>query len=200
MAGFAPRHLNRSIASLCKRMKFLLTIFILLSFSVSSFGQSNSFRLLLEKAKQGDVDAQNEVGIAYSEADGVRANQKKAVYWFKKSAESGYAIGTCNLALHYFRGWGIRKDKTLALKYIFAAHALDGLKCHPSDYIEAMKPTECQLKIAWEAAVIWLRAHPDFDNDFDEKPWMKEGGEYPVTFREGSSVTKFPIKSKKKCR
>lgn len=117
-------------------MKFLLTIFILFSFGAGSFGQSNSFKLLLEKAKQGDVDAQNKVGIAYSEADGVRANQKKAVYWFRKSAESGYAIGTCNLALHYLQGWGVRKDKTLALKYIFAAHALDGLKCHPSDYIE----------------------------------------------------------------
>lgn len=56
------------------------------------------------------------------------------------------------------------------------------------------------MKIAWEAAVIWLRAHPDFDNNFDEKPWMKDDNEYPVTFREGSSVTKLPIKSKKKCR
>lgn len=181
-------------------MKILITIFILLSLGVISLGQSRSFKLLLEKAKQGNVDAQNEVGIAYSEAKGVRPNQRKAVYWFRKSAEAGYAIGTCNLALHYFRGWGVRKDKTLALKYIFAAHALDGLKCHPSDYIEYLKPTKCQLKIAWEAAVTWLRAHPEFDNNFDEKPWMKDDGEYPITLREGSSITSFPIKSEKKCR
>ena len=169
-------------------MKLLVKLIILLfTFNISLFGQSKSFDLLLEKAEQGDVNAQNEIGIAYSKGYGVQADQKKAVYWFRKSAEAGYAIGTCNLALHYSLGWGVRKDKTLALKYIFAAHALDGLKCHPSYYIEDMKPTVCQLKIAWEAAVIWLRAHPDFDNNFDEKPWMK-------------ADTKFPIKSKNKCR
>jgi TPR repeat protein len=182
-------------------MKYLLTVIILLLVAQTSlFGQSKSFRLSLAEAKQDNVAAQNKVGIAYYEGDGVRPNYKKAVYWFRRSAELGYAIGTCNLALHYWQGWGIRKDKTLAMKYVFAAHALDGLKCNPSKFFEELKPTECQLKIAWEAAVIWLRAHPNFKNNFDEQPWMQADGEYPVTFREGSSPSKLPVKSKKKCR
>ena len=159
-------------------------------------GQDGSFLSLLEKAKQGDFDAQNEVGVAYSEGKGVKPDQKKAVYWFKKSAEQGYAIGTCNLALHYGRGWGVLRNKTLLMRYVFAAHALDGLKCHPAGYIEYFKPTECQIERGWELAVEWLRAHPDLTNNFDDKPWMESDGEYPVTFRENSLVVELPIKSK----
>ena len=180
-----------------------LILIVIIFFVTNSclFGQSKAaFKLLLEKAKQGNIDAQNEVGIAYSESIGVHPNQKKAVYWFRKSAESGYAIATCNVALHYWRGWGVRKDKVQAMKYVFAAHALDGLKCHPSDFIEAIKPTECQMKTAWEAAVIWLRSHPNFKSNFDDRPWMESNGEYPETFREGSSRFKLPVKTKKKCR
>jgi TPR repeat protein len=161
-----------------------------------ALGQDESFISLFEKAKQGNIDAQNELGIAYSEGKGVKPNQEKAVYWFRKSAEQGYAIATCNLALHYGRGRGVPKNKILLMQYVFAAHALDGLKCHPARYIEYFKPTECQIKQGWEFAVEWLRAHPLFTNNFGDKPWMESGGEYPVTVREGSPVVELPIKSK----
>lgn len=173
--------------------------FLVLLLSITGFGQSKSFIAKLEKAKQGDVNAQNEVGIDYFEGDGVRPNNKKAVYWFRKSAESGYAIGTCNLALHYWRGWGVPKDKVLALKYVFAAHTLDGLKCHPTEFIQAIRPTECQKQVAWEAAVAWLKAHPNFKNNFGDQPWADSKGDYPTTLREGTSITRFPIARKKSC-
>jgi TPR repeat protein len=158
--------------------------------------QDVSFGTLLEQARGGDYDAQNELGIAYSEGKGVRPNQEKAVYWFRKSSEQGYAIGTCNLALHYGRGRGVQRNKTLLMQYVFAAHALDGLKCHPAVYIEYFKPTECQMERGWELAVEWLRAHPAFKNNFGERPWMEPDGEYPVTLREGSPVIELPVKSK----
>lgn len=82
------------------------------------------------------MEAQNEIGIMYSEGEGTKANQRKAVYWFGKSAEQGYPHGACNLALHYGQGWGIRKNPTLMMKWVFVAHLLDGLKCHPADRIE----------------------------------------------------------------
>jgi len=180
-----------------KAILFSLGLLVALTFdSTLTLGQDRFSKTLLEKAKQGDFDAQNELGIVYSEGKGVKPDQKKAVYWFRKSAEQGYAIGTCNLALHYGRGWGVPRNKTLSMKYVFAAHALDGLKCHPAGYIEYFKPTECQIERGWELAVEWLRAHPDFTNNFDEKPWMESNGEYPVTLREGSPVVELPIKSK----
>jgi TPR repeat protein len=174
----------------------LLVVALLVITPTLTCGQENSFLSTLNEARQGDFDAQNEAGVAYSEGRGVKPNQRKAVYWFRKSAEQGYAIGTCNLALHYGRGWGVPKNKTLLMKYVFAAHALDGLKCHPAAFIEYFKPTECQMEKGWELAVEWLRAHPKFRNNFDEQPWMEGDGEYPVTFREGSPVVELPIKSK----
>ena len=181
----------------------LILLFLVLGFSpVLVCGQYSSFRSLLEQARQGDVDAQNELGIAYSEGKGVRPNQKMAVYWYRKSAEQGYAIATCNLGLHYGQGWGVRRNLTLMMKYVFAAHALDGLKCNPADYIEYFKPkpSECQIEKGWELAVVWLKAHPDFKNNFGEKPWMEENGEYPVTVRENAPSIDLPPKQKGKCK
>lgn len=172
---------------------------LLLCAQTNLVGQNTRFDDLRERARKNDVEAQNELGIAYFEGTGVKRNHQRAVYWFRRSSELGYAIGTCNLALHYFRGWGVPKDKTLGLKYVFAANALDGLKCHPSDFIELSKPTECQLKIAWDAAVVWLRARSILKNNFGGRPWMDENGDYPINLREGSPATKFPITTKKKC-
>ena len=183
-------------------MKLLLLI-VAVTFvgPTASFGQSKSFIALLEKARQGDANAQNELGIAYSEADGVQRDQRRAVYWFLKSAAQGNSLGTCNLGLHYSKGWGVRRNPTLMMKYVFAANALDGLKCNPADYIYSIKPkpTECQIEKGWDLAVAWLRAHPDFKNDHDERPWMGNG-EYPITVRERGGSVQLPIKRKKKCR
>lgn len=174
-----------------------LLIFLLIA-SVPAFAQSQSFKSLLEKAKQGGVNAQNEVGIAYSEGRGVRRNQQKAVYWFAKSAENGYAIGICNLGLHYGWGLGVPRNLTVMMKYVFAAHAIDGLKCNPADFIEYFKPrpSECQIAKGWQLAVAWLRAHPDFDNSFGERPWAKDDDSYPVTVRENAPSVRLPFKNK----
>lgn len=176
----------------------LLVGFITVICVAPSLGQKSDFPKLLEKAKTGDVDAQNEIGIAYSEGHGIKADQKGAVYWFRRSAENGYAIGACNLALHYARGWGVRKDTVLMMKYVFAAHALDGLKCNPADFIYFIKPrpSECQVSIAWSSALGWLRKHPDFKNDFGDRPWLDDKAEYPVTARENAPSLNLPLDMK----
>lgn len=164
-------------------------------------GDKRALAALISLAIDGGGGAQNELGIMYSEAQGVKPNQRKAVYWFRKSAESGYAIGTCNLALHYGHGWGVRRNLTLMMKYVFAAHALDGLKCHPADYIEyfKLKPNQCEIERGWDLAENWLRAHPDFKNGFGERPWTKENGDYPETFRERGPSVKLPPTRKGNC-
>ena len=164
-------------------------------------GDQGALAALISLANDGVGGAQNELGIMYSEANGVKPNQRTAVYWFRKSAESGYAIGTCNLALHYGHGWGVRRNMTLMMKYVFAAHALDGLKCQPGDYIEYFKPkpNQCDIERGWELAETWLRAHPEFKNNFDERPWMKENGDYPETFRERGPSVKLPPTRKGNC-
>lgn len=163
-------------------------------------GQSGSFDALLEKAKAGDFDAQNEVGISYSEGRGVLSNQRTAVYWFRKSAENGYPIGICNLGLHYGRGWGVRRDPILMMKYVFAANAINGLKCNPGDYVYVFKPSKCAIQRGWTLAVDWLRAHPSFDDNFGNRPWMEENGQYGVTRREHGPSFDVPPRGKVACK
>jgi TPR repeat protein len=101
---------------------------------------------MLESAQSGDASAQNELAIAYSEGLGIKPSQRKAVYWFRKSAEQGYSLGVCNLGLHYGRGAGVRRDRTMMMKWVFIANALDGLKCQPGDYVELFQPNECEVE------------------------------------------------------
>ena len=62
-------------------MKVLAKIVLLsLALTISSFGQSDRFRVLLDQARRGDVDAKNSVGIAYFEGNGVKASRTRAVY------------------------------------------------------------------------------------------------------------------------
>src|SRR5262245_45943306 len=102
-------------------MKIFLSLLFLLVSATPTLSQSASFLALLEKANKGSVDAQNEVGIAYSEGEGIKHDQRKAVYWFRKSAEQGYALGTCNLGLHYGMGWGV-PGTSLSCGSMFSPH------------------------------------------------------------------------------
>jgi hypothetical protein len=193
----APPELKRSIAYL----DLLLALIVILAFSFLSVAQTESFVRLLDAAKHGDASAQNDLGIGYAEGQGVRRDQKKAVYWFRQSAAQGNALGTCNLGLHYAKGWGVRRDPILMMKYVFAANALDGLKCNPAEFIYSIKPkpSECQVEKGSNLAIVWLRAHPDFKNDHDKRPWLGEG-KHPITVREQGGSVQLPTKRTKKCR
>ncbi|HYW72690.1 MAG TPA: tetratricopeptide repeat protein [Pyrinomonadaceae bacterium] len=175
-------------------MRFPIAILILfLAFAAPVFSQTAEFQSLLEKARDGDRAAQNDVGIAYSEAQGVKPNQKKAVYWFRQSAEQGGVYGACNLGLHYRMGWGVDRNVTLMWKYVFAAHALDGLNCNPGDVPRKLRRPR-SMERGWNLAVAWLRAHPDFKNHFGDQPWMSDKNEYPITVREYGVSIQLPYR------
>ena len=186
-------------------MKRLLAFSFVLAIAGLCIAQGDraraNFNRLLAAANEGDANAQNELGIAYADGNGVSRNQKQAVYWFRKSATQGNALGTCNLGLHYSKGWGVHRDPVLMMKYVFAANALDGLKCNPAEFIYSSKPkpTECQIQKGSDLAVAWLRGHPDFKNDHDERPWLGQG-KYPITVREEGGSVQLATKRKRKCR
>jgi len=47
-------------------------------------------------AKQGDADAQFNLGIMYARGEGVVQDNKRALFWFKKSAAQGH-VGAQNV-------------------------------------------------------------------------------------------------------
>lgn len=136
----------------------------------------------LKAAEAGDATAQDKLAVRISEGIGTKSNNKEAVKWFIKSAEQGHVYGSCNLALHYAKGWGIARNPLLALKWSIISNSLDGLKCHPDDFIDLLKPRKTTIKNASKLALTWLKQHPKLTNNFDERPWL-DNGENTVTFR-----------------
>jgi len=68
-------------------------------------------------AEMGHVIAQNNLGVMYSNGNGVLENDKAAVEWLTLAAEQGYAESQHNLGAMYEYGSGIAKDYKAAVKW-----------------------------------------------------------------------------------
>ena len=71
-------------------------------------------RTMYDKAITGDADAQNKLGYWYETSE---KDMASAVYWYRKSAELGYAKAQYNLGMCYYYGQGVSKDISKALKW-----------------------------------------------------------------------------------
>ncbi len=60
---------------------FLTTLF---------YAQNTDIKTLIQKANQGDVVAQYNLGVAYYNGEGVDKSKTKAVYWLRKACENRY--------------------------------------------------------------------------------------------------------------
>jgi TPR repeat protein len=69
-------------------------------------------------AKQGDADAQYNLGQMYNQGQGVPQDYKTAVKWWKLAAEQGYARAQNNLGLMYDNGQGVPQDYKTAVKWL----------------------------------------------------------------------------------
>ena len=74
-------------------------------------------------SEAGNGLAQNDMGLMYLYGVHFEKNEKEALYWFRKSAESAEAIGFYNLGISYLKGIGDQKrDLVLAHQWINLAH------------------------------------------------------------------------------
>ena len=64
----------------------------------------------IEAAEDGDTDVMEELAEAYLNGIGVETDFPKAVYWFKKLAETGNAMAMFNVGLHYAKGCGVERS------------------------------------------------------------------------------------------
>lgn len=75
------------------------------------------FRLSYEAAKQGDADAQCDLGYCYQEGIGVVKNDYEAFKWYKESARQGNANAQYNLGNCYLKGIGVKENYDEAYKW-----------------------------------------------------------------------------------
>lgn len=68
-------------------------------------------------AKQGDMRAQNDLGLIYEVGNGIAVDYNQSFYWYKKSAQQEFAPALYNLGRYYANGIGMNKDPRVAREY-----------------------------------------------------------------------------------
>lgn len=68
-------------------------------------------------AEKGHALAQFNLGICYSNGEGVEKDFSKAFLWYKKAAEQGVREAQFNTGLYYYQGKGVEKDLEKAVSW-----------------------------------------------------------------------------------
>jgi TPR repeat protein len=76
-------------------------------------------------AMQGDLGAQNNLGVCYEYGDGVQKDLQQAVDWYEKAAQKGYPAAQYNLGGSYASGSGLDKDLKKAAEWYTKAAEQD---------------------------------------------------------------------------
>jgi hypothetical protein len=79
--------------------------------------ESYNFQDTLLAAQQGDMLAQNRLGVFYHKGLGVKQDYKAAAKWFEKSAKQGNCMAQYNLGMAYLKAWGLY-DLTKGYQYV----------------------------------------------------------------------------------
>ena len=96
------------------------TIVLLSMVLLPVFGQDDppeNLQELIEKAEQGHAAAQSNLGVMYTNGQGVPQDDGEAVKWYRAAAEQGHAGAQSNLGISYANGQGVPQDDGEAVKW-----------------------------------------------------------------------------------
>ena len=97
----------------------------------------------------GNGLAQNDMGLMYLYGVHFEKNEKEALFWFRKSAESAEAIGLYNLGIAYLKGIGEQKrDLVLAHQWINLAHGRAG-PSHQEALVASTETVMAAIEDSW---------------------------------------------------
>jgi len=103
-------------------------------------------------AKQGNADAQFNLGLMYDEGQGVPEDNMKAVHWYRFAAWQGHASAQGNLGAMYALGAGVKKDFVRAHMWGSIAKSIGGKdRGKVRDYVEEIM-TPAQIAEAQKLA------------------------------------------------
>jgi TPR repeat protein len=118
--------------------------------------QSSDFATALREwtplAKQGNADAQFNLGLMYHEGQGVPQDDKTAVKWYKLAAEQWDAGAQYNLGVMYYNGHGVIKDYVYAHMWWNIAASSGYKDAVTNRDIVAKRMTPSQLETAQKLA------------------------------------------------
>lgn len=140
-------------------MKHILTTLLLtIIVTLSATADVTYSEQLVKKAKAGDAEAQNELGICYANGQGIAQSSTQAVYWCNKAAEQGNAAAQYNIGLWYYAGkHGLSKDYKKAT-YWFAKSADQNYALAMTNMGVCYYLGQGVEKDVWKAADLWEKA------------------------------------------
>jgi len=130
-------------------------------FSVCNAVTPEEFLKIKDSAEQGDVDAQFNLGIAYSKGVGVPQDDSEAVKWFLKAAEQGDAIAQLNLGIAYAVGQGLPQDFVYSYKWVNLAAAKGDKNARSVKETIAENMTREQIAEAQKLSREWMEQQID---------------------------------------
>jgi len=81
---------------------------------------------MAKRAEQGHAPSQFNLGVMYSQGQGVSQDYKEAVRWYLAAAEQGYSSAQVALGVMYERGQGVPQDYIQAHMWFNLAAASGG--------------------------------------------------------------------------
>ncbi len=72
-------------------------------------------------AREGNSDAQYQLGIIYMDGLGVRSNAEEAAYWFRKAAQNGHMASQFEIGHCFATGSGVQQDSRIAAEWYWRA-------------------------------------------------------------------------------
>ena len=98
-------------------MRILTLILSLVCLSAFAEVTSEQFKKTKELAEKGSALAQFNLGLSYSNGNGVLKDLVEAAKWYRKAAEQGNLNAECFLGVCYYEGEGVLKDSVEAVKW-----------------------------------------------------------------------------------
>lgn len=96
-----------------------------------------ALKVWLDTAKQGDAEAQVNVGEIFEKGLGTEPNYSLAAEWYRKAALQGNTRGAINLGYLYEKGFGVEKSAVESLNWYRKASGLEGNDLQFASTLEA---------------------------------------------------------------
>lgn len=115
-----------------------------------------AFKAWLPLAEAGHPVAQNNIGFMYRKGRGIRLDEEKAIYWYRRSAEQGFPEAMTNLGYMYDEGRSVAQDFVQSYKWFLLAaeHGRAGAEGHLK-ILEEQYMTPDQVAEAKALAAAW---------------------------------------------
>ena len=123
--------------------------------SESGQPETVNFASVAKKAKQGDAEAQNQLGLMYAKGKGVTQNYQQAFKWYQKAAEQGHAQAQFLLSISYIGGYGVTKNSQEGVKWL--QKAAEQGHAEGQSLLGAMYDTGKGVTQNYQEAVKWLQ-------------------------------------------